>query len=858
MVGPRRPGLDPSTTALPSGGGSTAVPTGGEPVALGGTTGTRPNEATQPTAIDVIEAGGGRTSIPASTGTTISNAGTATASELTEARETLRTLGDPRATEALRRVEQRAAVEIPIRARLATARANGRMPSEVPGIVRERQGRATFYPADEALMPFELDRTQADGLPKDVLVIARVTKKSIEVVDENGNNVKATLYTLRHERAAKLDGHFTAIVDLVDGTPHLRDLATGSLHPADTTLKAGTVVAGHLDPSGRVVLDETIAVGESAHARSWTVAASQHLDPTFPVKAVEEAATILKHPGLDDPSLVDRRAEPFFAIDNHGSKDIDQAMRLTRRSDGGFVLQYALADMAHAVKPGMALWDEALERGASFYLPGVNVPMQPRDVCERGVSLNAHEDHRALVITVELDASGKVEKTSSERAIIHSQAQLTYPGVSAFLEGKAGIDKDDQGQDVPKVVKDQLATFQALGTVLQQKAHQRGVVSPERRETRIGLDGARFFLHEVESDLASGLNAELSILANCAGASQLASTGIPGIEAPGIFRVHPPPGPEKLEALRRLIGAIVDANRAPASWHWQQGEALNDWVERVRTMPTTEREHALAVALQNQVIGIQVASEYARKPELHSGLMVEGYGRFTAPMREVVGLLSHATLVQLESLKRVRALGVPDADLKPLWQHMLLGALVRPSELAAERAALAKRAAALEDLRGPALVTAARALLADIARGPALTDAERKAVDATIDRTVSSGNSSRMKQKQCDNASTRLLFDDLFLSDLGGVAAGNPNAPMREGTVINASPGRLTVLLKNPEVEVKIGREDLGDAMLLDRDGAEVRYTHKNGQQCSVLVGAPVRIRATFHDGEKLHFAIVD
>jgi hypothetical protein len=214
--------------------------------------------------------------------------------------------------------------------------------------------------------------------------------------------------------------------------------------------------------------------------------------------------------------------------------------------------------------------------------------------------------------------------------------------------------------------------------------------------------------------------------------------------------------------------------------------------------------------------------------------------------------------VHLESLKRVRALGVADADLKPLWQHLLLGALVRPSELSAERAALAKRAVQLETLRGPELLKAARALLAELGQAPALTDAEKKAVDVTVDKAVSSGNSSRMKQKQCDNASTRLLFDDLFRSDLGGVAAGNPNAPVREGTVLNASPGRLTVLLKNPEVEVKIGREDLGDAMLLDRDGAEVRYTHKNGQQCSVLVGAAIRIRASHHDGEKLHFAIVD
>ena len=791
--------------------------------------------------------------------TVIVNAATATPTDLSAARETVTQLGDATAAAALERVERRAEVQVPIRARVATARGNNhRMPGEVPGILREAQGRVTFYPADESLMPFDLDPNKAKDLPRDVLLIARVTKKTVQLVDEQGNDATATLYTLRQEREARLGGRFTGIVDLVDGTPHLRDIATGKIVALPGTHDAGTVLAGHVEPGGKLVIDETVAKAQTAEARAWTLAAAQHLDPSFPVQALEEAALILAKPGLDDPSLVDRRAEPFFAINNHGSKDIDQAMRLTRRPDGGFVLQYALADMAHSVKPGMALWNEALERGASFYMPGINVPMQPRDVCERGVSLNAHEDHRAVVITVELDAKGNVEKTTSERALIHSRAQLTYPGVSAHLEGRAPIDKDDQGQTVPKEVKDQLAIFQALGSVLQKKADARGVVSPERRETRIGLNGPKFELHDVEADLASGLNAQLSILANCAGASMLASTGIPGIEAPGIFRVHPPPGKEKLEALGRLISSIVDLQSAPPDWKWKQGEMLSEWVERIRVAPTNDRQRQLSRALQSQVLSIQVASEYSRKPELHSGLMVEGYGRFTAPMREVVGLLSHATLVQLDSLKRVRALGVPDAELKPLWDHMLLGAIVSPAELTPARAALAARAVGLENLRGPALLKEARALLADLAGAPPLTQAEAGLVETTVNKALGTGNSSRMKQKQCENAAQRLLFDDLFLSDLGGAPLGNPNAPVRQGFVISATPGRVIVALSNPDVEVKLGREDIGETLVLERDGAAIRYRRKDGTECVVCIGAEVEIRASYHDGEKLHFNLID
>ncbi len=586
------------------------------------------------------------------------------------------------------------------------------------------------------------------------------------------------------------------------------------------------------------------------------MAADQHLDPIFSPRALEEAARIEREPDVDNPALVDLTGEPFFAIDNPGSRDIDQAMRLSRRPGGGFVLEYALADMSHFVKPGMALFDEAMKRGASFYLPGVSVPMQPPSVCEGGVSLNAHEVRRAVVVTIEVDRDGNVQKTSAARAKIKSRAQLTYPGVSAFLEKGTAPADDERGEGVPKAVLEQLPVFRDLGEALRKSSRARGVVDPDRREMRIGLRGARFFLHEADDNLASKLNAELSIVANVAAASALAHPGIPGIEVPGIYRVHPPPGPAKLRALRRELSAVVDGNGAPASWKWRNDETLAAWVDRLKALPSTDRERALAQALQAQIIGIQVASEYAREPGLHSGLMVEGYGRFTAPMREVVGLVSHATLMQLESLRRVRALGiVDDAKLPALWDHMLLGALVDEKELAPDRAALAARCAALEGLRGDALAQAARAALAALAPAPPLSSEDKGAVERVLARALDVGNKSRMKQKQCDAASLRLLFDDLFLRDLHGVPGGDPSRPStpRSGTVTAVSPGKIVVHLDEPDVEVKLGRGDLGDGdFRLERDGAELCCGARR-----LLVGQPVEIRATHHDGEKLHFALV-
>ena len=804
----------------------------------------------------------------------ITGAGAASDEDIEGARAGARQLAastDPRlakigreAHQALERVAKANAVELPIRARVATARRTGagfarsdRTPQHVAGLLRDAGGKVTFYPADEALLPFDVDAALAKQLPRGVILVAHATKKRVVLTDTDGAPVEAGLYKLSGDRAAAIRGNFTGVVDFVDGDPFVRDMTKNppAFHALPkTALTEGTVVQAHVE-AGRVVVEQTLAVGKSAEARSWGVAAAQHLDPTFSLEAVAEARAIAAARGVDDRALVDLTAEPFFAIDNHGSRDIDQAMRLTRKPDGGFTLQYALADMAYAVKPGMALWDEAMRRGASFYIPGIDVPMQPRDVCERGVSLNAHEVHRALVMTVDVDKDGNVTGSSAVRAKIKSQAQLTYPGVTGFLERGERLDVDEHGKPVPPEVAAQIGIFQEIGSALRKRSHARGMTDPERRDMRIGLKGEKFHLYAVDDDLAGKLNAELSILANVAGAAMIAHPSIPGITVPGVYRIHPEPGPEKLAALRRLIGAVVDGNSAPPAWKWRDDESLADWVARIGAVPTNARERQLSLALQNQVLGIQVSSEYSRTPGLHAGLMVEGYGRFTAPMREVVGLLSHATLLQLGSLERVRALGVADADLPLLWDHMLLGAVVDPKLLSPERATLAADAAALEGLRGDALLHAARALLGRAQAAPAPTAEERALVDAVFTAAVKSGNSSRMKQKQCASASLRLVFDDLFNKDLGGVSGGP--APLRAGTITSVTPGKIRVQLDEPDVEVRLDRGDLAPdksapTFILEDEGAALVVDGTT----KLRVGQAVKLYATWHDGDKLHFGV--
>lgn len=101
----------------------------------------------------------------------------------------------------------------------------------------------------------------------------------------------------------------------------------------------------------------------------------------FPADVLAETDALLKNPGIDDPALLDRTSIPFVTIDNAHSKDLDQAVHVSREGTG-FLVAYAIADASFYVRPGSALFREAMSRGASYYFPGFSVPMLPRPLSE--------------------------------------------------------------------------------------------------------------------------------------------------------------------------------------------------------------------------------------------------------------------------------------------------------------------------------------------------------------------------------------------------------------------------------------------------------------------------------------------
>src|SRR5690349_11874253 len=108
--------------------------------------------------------------------------------------------------------------------------------------------------------------------------------------------------------------------------------------------------------------DDTVPAQELEEGISQ-IQAEMKVTPDFPDEVVAAAKEAAAEPRL--PAR-DRTHMPFVTIDPPGSMDLDQALFIERDGDG-YVVHYAIADLAAFITPGDPVDVEAHRRGETLY-----------------------------------------------------------------------------------------------------------------------------------------------------------------------------------------------------------------------------------------------------------------------------------------------------------------------------------------------------------------------------------------------------------------------------------------------------------------------------------------------------------
>jgi exoribonuclease R len=257
------------------------------------------------------------------------------------------------------------------------------------------------------------------------------------------------------------------------------------------------------------------------------------LPTEFPADAVDEAEQAAAATPLP---AVDRRDIPFVTIDPASSRDLDQAVHLSRRSDGGYRVRYAIADVASYVRPGGPLEAETWVRGQTIYLPDGRIPLHPPVLSEGAVSLFPDVVRAAVLWTIDLDADGEIAAVELERAQVRSRAKLDYAGVQAAVA--AGT------------VPEPIALLPELGELLAKRAADRGAVNLPLPEQEVEPDGGGWRLVLRAPLPVEDHNAQISLLTGMAAAKLMLAGRV------GLLRTMPPPRPEAVTKLRAAAESL--------------------------------------------------------------------------------------------------------------------------------------------------------------------------------------------------------------------------------------------------------------------------------------------------------------
>lgn len=316
------------------------------------------------------------------------------------------------------------------------------------------------------------------------------------------------------------------------------ELSIPSTFPDEVDRQADAAVAEWKDFLSRV---QPVLTG--AEAASWPRPLAGAAE------AIDRAWTALVPEALPRWDATD---VPFVTIDPESSRDLDQAVRLSRleegRPDGArYRVLYAIASLATFVPAGSPLDLEVRRRATTIYMPDRSTPLHPLALSEGAASLLPGGVAPACVWEILLDARGEVVNATVRRALVRSRAKLSYDQVEAARTS---------GRPLPDAPEDLVELLEEIGRLRRALETARGGVSspsPEQEITReIDADGSTHYeLSYRKSTPVEEWNAQISLLTGMCAASIMREAGI------AVLRTAPPASHQALERLHgvaRLLG----------------------------------------------------------------------------------------------------------------------------------------------------------------------------------------------------------------------------------------------------------------------------------------------------------------
>ena len=320
----------------------------------------------------------------------------------------------------------------------------------------------------------------------------------------------------------------------------------------------------------------------------------------------------------------DLTKEMIFTIDGDDTKDIDDAISVSKNNDN-YILGVHIADVSHYVKMGSALYDSAFNRGTSSYLADTVIPMIPHKLSNGICSLNPEVERLTVSCVMTINNNGKVIDYDIFPSVIKSRKQMTYKNVNKILE------EDIVPQGYEDYV-DTLKLMAELAKILRADKASRGYIDFGLDEAKIIQDdkGRAIDVVKRERGVGENLIEDFMIAAN-----ETVATHVSNMDLPFIYRVHDIPNSEKIEDFKNLIK--------------QMGYQIHTNLNKITPLTMQSilnelRDKKEFNILSDVLLRSMKKAIYSTNNIGHFGLALTNYTHFTSPIRRFPDLTVHRLL----------------------------------------------------------------------------------------------------------------------------------------------------------------------------------------------------------------------
>ena len=396
----------------------------------------------------------------------------------------------------------------------------------------------------------------------------------------------------------------------------------------DNNLKENQLIKVNVIHRGRDIIDHSAVVisyiGDALNPEDCCklIMQQRNIRTEFDKRCLYEADYIASMVISEEEqgNRIDLTNEMIFTIDSEDSKDLDDAISISRSKEGYWNLGVHIADVSYYVKQGSNLDQEAFDRGTSIYYADKVIPMLPKELSNGICSLNPMENRLAFSALLKLDTEGTILSYEFKKTIIKSKVKGIYKEINQILEAT----ENEQIKEKYSQVRDKIFLMSEFADILTRKRFERGSLNLETAESKIKINKDAINIVENIRGKSELIIEEFMLKANEAAAMFAQDKKIPFI-----YRIHEEPPAEKYLILCNVLTNL--------NLPLPKNESAIEFSKILSNVEGTN----LQFAINNIILRSLAKAKYSSRYIPHYGLALNNYAHFTSPIRRYPDLFIH-------------------------------------------------------------------------------------------------------------------------------------------------------------------------------------------------------------------------